>query len=194
MQAQPKTIAEELELQKDFLSEIDRRMRYTPDIDELYTYDKHLIFVYCNLMSGHINHNVYLSGCDYLGRANTLEPNYALRRTSTFPIMCKHETEESQNSRDMMVYGETYGVSPSRIIAMDQLLKNGELFNRQKIFIRFWDQDTPFKDKSKSLVRECWAYLANPKVWDEKHFSYADRLGFMNKTYWKWMPNATIVH
>lgn len=161
------------------MSELDRRVKNTPDLKELQEFgDVHLIFVYCNLKKGHNNHDFYLGRSKFLGKAHTFEDKFDMMETPSFPIMFDNVTEGSKTARQVL--GEAYAVTTAQLMRLDALMGNTEVFEREKRYIVLDDQQIA----GKGTCRECWVYMNT--VFERKELFYSNFVGLAGKHFWTW--------
>lgn len=81
----------------------------------------HRVFVYGTLMKGQYNHDRYLRGQKYLGRA--VLHGYAMYSLGSYPGIVSEEGEK--------VLGEVYEVNEKTLRRLDRLEDNGRLYTRR---------------------------------------------------------------
>lgn len=143
-----------------------RDTEFTPDFDELKTEDFHLLFVYGTLKcGGRLTH--LLDGCPYLGEGYLLANNYNLLSTTRegaadggFPVLKWVGHDHHMSGK---VAGEIYVVDSVRLLGLDRVERNGEMYRRGKYWVKPYEQ-ARIQGKSMQVIK-CWTYVGIDAFW-----------------------------
>lgn len=174
-------------VQKDcsITDELLERWKYTPDFHVLKLQDYVPVFVYGTLKRGEANHYM-LEDCPFLGLGETVTPCFRMRSyAGMFPIMTSETRKEYQKYTDY-VLGEVYAVPPVRLLYIDKLESNGNMFQREEKHV--WLPDQTFKG-SKGPVKpsiKVWMYLGTPYFQNLDELPDVPTTKFNNRRYLEW--------
>jgi gamma-glutamylcyclotransferase (GGCT)/AIG2-like uncharacterized protein YtfP len=88
------------------------------------------VFVYGTLKRGFGNHRYHLSGAEFLGKAETVLPEFVMKDTGGFPVVFHKNDLPAEPAAK--VSGEVYAVQDEHIVSMDRLESNGSMFVRTR--------------------------------------------------------------
>lgn len=173
---------------------------YTPDMTEIYSKRRHLLFVYGTLKKGFTRHNLLTRTKPvFVGTAWTVGTYFDMqytKGTSPFPFILTTHPQVGAK-----IQGEVYLVKPEAIVSCDFFENNGFMYDRVKAKI----ETTNIHNPDIPLKIDCWMYEGNRKYWTDRKTrqstSQADLLTrqkdgakyytFMSK-YANGTPNATL--
>lgn len=151
---------------------LDRRDYYTPDFNNLKTFENIPVFIYDNLMSN-FDDSKYLRkfGAKFLGASKTAVSNFNLlkftpsnRRKQTYVALTNGS---SGSMRKGHVFGDVYAVPPKMMLALDNIYRNGKMFFRRKTTVFLTQQEV--KTGNQSVGRPsmpAWMYIGIPHIWE----------------------------
>ncbi|SHH47673.1 gamma-glutamylcyclotransferase family protein [Bradyrhizobium erythrophlei] len=135
---------------------------YTPDMPDLYSKRRHLLFVYGTLKKGFNRHGLLLQKKPlFVGDGWTVAPWFNMEYTkgkNPYPIVLK--TDFINGGK---IHGEVYLVPPETIVQCDFYESNGTYYNRMKTAIDITNANNP----TIPLTIGCWIYEGNQEYWAE---------------------------
>lgn len=152
------------------IRELKSRAYYTPDIEDIFSYEYHLVFVDGILKKPFDNHSRFLRHSKFLGDARTLDQNYIMKRGPNFTVTF----EDLKAHLKRQVWGELYAVPPEDMLGLDALHANGTMYERQKQYITAFDQLAPFKQGKIRPTVEAWMYLGIPVAWENHEMRFCN--------------------
>jgi gamma-glutamylcyclotransferase (GGCT)/AIG2-like uncharacterized protein YtfP len=88
------------------------------------------VFVYGTLKQGFGNHKYHLADAEFIGKAETVLPEFVMKDTGGFPVV--FHKNDLPSDTPAKVSGEVYAVQDEHIVSMDRLESNGWMFVRTK--------------------------------------------------------------
>lgn len=134
----------------------------TPDFLDLKLEPLSFVFVYGTLKSGG-RLTDWMDDCPFLGEGTTALSSYQMRISDAgeFPVLF----DTNEPAKGHRAAGEVYVVDAKKILELDAVEANGEMFIRQQRWIWLEDQKgIPGKPNLKPCEK-CWVYLGNPTFW-----------------------------
>ncbi len=147
---------------KDTLEELKARRYFSPDFkDELEPYQNHLVFIYDSLKHN-FPHQKETALMPFLGEAYTLDPEYIMRLTPSYPIIFERKKGNEGKQIAGGVLGHVFACRPLDMVHLDAFYDNGNSYKRVRKWVAFIDQDAPWKSKDRLVTQQAWVYEATP--------------------------------
>lgn len=186
----PARPAPEPEQQKvDIFETLKQRAKWTPDFKKLKLQKNILVFVHDQLVFLGQQHK-YIGDAKYLGKASSIHDNYTLKG-HRFPVLLENSNPKSERAK---IKGEIYAITPERLIVLDRLKFNGNMFRREQRTFFLKDQRFATKAGFRVPSVKAWVYLGVPDCWQGDHlptypkYTYA---GLKEKMYYEYFPQST---
>jgi gamma-glutamylcyclotransferase (GGCT)/AIG2-like uncharacterized protein YtfP len=145
------------------LKELSKRDNLrTPDFLDLKGEALQYVFVYGTLKTGG-RLTGYLDDCPFLGEGTTALSSFEMKVSTPgkFPIMF----DTKQPAKGHRVAGEVYVVDAKKMLELDCVERNGEMYVRQQRWIWLEDQKGVQGKPNLKPCERCWVYEGNPAYW-----------------------------
>ena len=173
----------------DVIEELRIRRKWTPDFKRLKLHKYILVFVHDQLVHLGAQHK-YIEGAQYLGKAVSVHDSYTLKG-HRFPVLLENQNVKLERAK---IKGEIYAVTPERMLVLDRLKFNGNMFHREMRSFFLKDQKYDTKVGSRHPSVKAWVYLGIPDIWAGDHlptfprYTYA---GLKEKMYYEYFPTTS---
>lgn len=172
----------------DIFESLKQRQKWTPDFKKLRLHKEILVFVHDQLVYLGSQHK-YIEGAKYLGKAVSIHESYTMKG-HRMPVLMENTNPKSERAK---IKGEVYAVTPERMLVLDKLKYNGNMFRREMRTFFLKDQKFPTKAGHRVPSVKAWVYLGIPDVWQGDHlptfprYAYA---GLKDKMYYEYFPQS----
>lgn len=140
---------------------IKRKNSTTPDFLER-KLERHIpVFIYDDMKSGMKNHSM-MDGTIWLGDAYTTTQGYVMERSEIdTPVVFDSGGLSSAAHR---IYGEVYVIDAMKLLEIDRMNANNEMFSREMKFVCLLEQTVKPGIKLRPSLK-CWMYLGLDNFW-----------------------------
>lgn len=161
----------------------------TPDFQDLDRFEEVPVFIYGHMEEGRQHNKFYLSDVKFLGKGYTISNEFIMKRAGNLPVVF----EDKKHVAKKRIEGCIYAVPVEVLCNLDIAFSNGNHFHRVQRHIVLAEQTMPFHNGAKRPIVQCYMYLGNEIVWENKSMTFVMGSGKVKgETTYRWCDYSHI--